>query len=763
MLITIFLLSLVFLISLVWYIAALEDRSRKYVALVTIGSLLLVCLLSLFEFQKTPQGSSLKAKIRYGLDIQGGTQFTVELGGDPSPTVRDQAVAVIRKRIDKMGLAEPIIQPAGSNRIIVQIPGVSEKDKEIYRNQLQKVAKLEFRLVHPKSEELIHAAKQNSASLPFDYEVLPLLDRDAAGKVTHRDILVKRRAEMSGRYVKTAFRNVDSVGRPVVDIEFTSEGQKLFGQLTGSHIGENMAIVLDNEVYTAPVIRGQILGNCEISGGNMTPVEAEELSSVLQNPLETPVRILDERSVDPSLGRSSVESGFHAGLIGMASVIIFALTYYRLAGVLAVFALGFNMVVLLGLLAQFGFTLTMPGVAGIILTIGMAVDANVLIYERIREELAWGKSVNVAINSGFNRAFSSILDANVTTIIAAAILFWQGSGPIQGFAVTLCLGVLSSMFSALVLTRTQFDWLLSAVHLKKLNMGQFFGGKKMVDFMGIRNIAMGASALCLLICAIAWSHRGAAVYGVDFSGGSLVTYAFEKKISDDDIRTTLPKTEILAQYMRSPSGKEEVLTMRLPTGEADKVDQALKQRFPEAGLRRLSQDNVESIIGHELQKKAFVAFALGMIGIFIYTMWRFETSYAVGAIVAIVHDVLISLGIYVLLGRELSLPVVGAILTVAGYSINDTIVIFDRIREGLTTSGKKKLSEVMNTSINQTLSRTLITAGTTFIAVLALYLFGGIAINDFALILLIGIVVGTYSSIFIASPIALMLDRSREH
>ncbi|MFH1066612.1 MAG: protein translocase subunit SecD [bacterium] len=760
MLYFIFALSLLFLAFFVWYLASTEDQTRRWVGLGTIGALALVCAFSLFRYEPATldQPARWRVQIKPGLDIKGGSQFLIQLGGKPTAATRDQAVNVIRKRIDSMGLAEPVIQPSGENRIIVQIPGVSEKDKEVYRNQLQRVAKLEFRLVHPESEELLRSVQEGKETLPFDYQILPLLDRDAAGKVTRSDVVLKRRAEMSGRYVKSAFRSLDQVGRPVVIIEFNQEGQKLFGRLTEKNVGNRMAIVLDNEVYSAPVIRTAIYGNCEISGGNMSPTEAEELSSVLENPLETPVQIIDERGVDPSLGRDSVHKGFIAGVIGLLAVVCFMLFYYRFAGILSVFALAINMFILLGLLAQFGFTLTMPGVAAMVLTIGMAVDANVLIFERMREELSMDKPLAAVIHAGFGKAFSSILDANVTTIIAAAILFWQGSGPIQGFAIVLCLGVLSSVFTALVVTRSGFDWLLIFKKLPSLKMSHLIG-KTHFDFLGNKWTPISVSILLFIVSIAAWVWKGNKVYGVDFAGGDLITLHFEQKIPDNQIRAAATGGSVLVQYQRSPSGDDEILSIRTPFGEAEKMEKALIEKFPEAKFNRLSLDKVESVVGRELQKKAMVALALGLIGIFLYTMWRFETGFAVGAIVALFHDVIISLGIFILMGRELSLPVVGAILTIAGYSINDTIIIFDRIREGLKNRGRQSVLQVMNESINMTLSRTLITSGTTLLAVLALFLFGGLVINDFAFILLVGIMVGTYSSIFIASPIALALSK----
>ena len=701
-----------------------------------------------------------KIKIKPGLDLRGGTQFLLELAGSTSRATLDQAVEVIRKRVDSVGVAEPVIQPVGENRIIVQIPGVSESDKASYRRQLERVAKLEFTLVHERSDELVEQAKGANPQVPIEYQVLKLRDRKPNGTVTESPLVVKRRTEISGKSVANAFRSVDQLGRAVVIIEFNPEGRQKFGQLTEQNIGRRLAVILDGQVYSAPVIRSAIYGSCEISGGNMSATEAEELASVLKNPLENPVSIIDERGVDPSLGASSVQSGFLAGWVSIVAVGLFALIYYRWLGLVSVFGLVINILILLGLLAQFGFTLTLPGLAGLILTIGIGVDANVLVFERIREELSHHRSALEAVTSGFQRAFSSILDANVTTVIAAAILFWQGSGPVQGFATVLCLGIFSSLFAALIVSRTGAELLAEKAGKGSLHMMKFLEDTK-INFLALRVPAFVLSGLLLVAGVITVGIKGEKVLGVDFTGGDLVTFSFKEKVDDGKIRASLGNLAEVVQYQRSPVGGQEVLSLRTAFGNGEKVGQKLAQDFPQAEYRQLQLDKVAGVVGAELKQKALIALLLGVVAIFIYTTWRFETAFAAGAIVALVHDVLISLGIFALLGRELSLPMVGAILAVAGYSINDTIVIFDRIREFFRGGVGTDRAGVMNLAINQTLSRTLLTSGLTFLAVLVLFILGGRVINDFALILLIGIVVGTYSSIFIASPIVLLFGKPK--
>jgi SecD/SecF fusion protein len=749
-------LSLVFFILFIGYFLTTETRKRMRLSVFLTLTLTALCLTSLFAKDET---GAWKVKIKPGLDLRGGTQFLLELAGSTGQGTLDQAVEVIRKRVDSVGVAEPVIQPVGQNRIIVQIPGVSEADKASYRRQLERVAKLEFTLVHERSDELVGDGK-TKPQIPIDSQLLMLRDRQPNGTVKEFPIVVKRRTEISGKSVANAFRSVDQLGRAVVIIEFNPEGRKKFGNLTEQNIGRRLAVILDGEVYSAPVIRSAIYGSCEISGGNMSSVEAEELASVLKNPLENPVSIIDERGVDPSLGASSVQSGFLAGWVSIVAVGLFALVYYRWLGLVSVFGLALNILILLGLLAQFGFTLTLPGLAGLILTIGIGVDANVLVFERIREELVHHRTALEAVGSGFQRAFSSILDANVTTVIAAAILFWQGSGPVQGFATVLCLGIFSSMFAALIISRTGAEWLAEKGGKGSLHMMRLFENCK-INFLGLRGPAFVLSGLLLGAGLVTVIIKGEKVLGVDFTGGDLVTFSFQEKVDDGKIRSSLGSMAEVVQYQRSPVGGQEVLSLRTAFGMGEKAGEALAKDFPEAKFQQLQLDKVAGVVGNELKQKALIALILGMIAIFFYTTWRFETSFAIGAIVALLHDVLISLGIFALLGRELSLPMVGAILAVAGYSINDTIVIFDRIREFFRGGVGADRAGVMNLAINQTLSRTLLTSGLTFLAVLVLFVLGGRVINDFALILLIGIVVGTYSSIFIASPIVLLFGRKR--
>jgi SecD/SecF fusion protein len=408
---------------------------------------------------------------------------------------------------------------------------------------------------------------------------------------------------------------------------------------------------------------------------------------------------------------------------------------------------------------MFNFVLTLPGIAGIILTIGMAVDANVLIYERLREELATGKPLNVALNAAYDRAFSAIFDSNVTTLITALILFWKATGPVKGFAVTLTIGIVASMFSALLVTRNCFNWAIASGVLKRVTMSNLIKATNF-DFLSKRRLSVGISALVILVSVVVFVLRGEKNFGIDFKGGDLLVLEGQKKVDEGDVRAALKQIDLEESVVQTEkSGGKEFLTIRSAPGTSDRIEKLLDEKFPEANFRVEQTDKVGKLVGDELARNSLIALGLGIIGIFIYVTARFEFAFALGAIIALLHDVILTIGAFALFGRELSLIIVGAVLTIAGYSINDTIVVFDRIREGMRKTKAGSLQFIMNRAINETLGRTILTGCTTLLATLALYVLGGPVLHDFAFTILIGILVGTYSSIFVASPIVLWWSR----
>ncbi|MEY2551680.1 MAG: SecD/SecF fusion protein, partial [Verrucomicrobiota bacterium] len=469
------------------------------------------------------------------------------------------------------------------------------------------------------------------------------------------------------------------------------------------------------------------------------------------------------RSVSPTLGLDSIRASILAGLLGLAITLVCVLIYYQFAGIIACIALLVNIVLLIGSfqLIPGGVVLTLPGIAGIILTIGLAVDASVLIYERLREELALGKSLQVAMQAAYQKAFSSIFDANVTTLITATILFWKATGPVRGFAIALTLGILASLFTALIVGRNIFSLFVDNGWVKKVRMLHLISSQH-INFLGKGLLAVLCSLALIIAGATSFYLKGEKNFGVDFKGGDLLTMSSPAVIDIGQVRHALDAMNLGdASIQESAQAGKYYITIRTPLNTSDKVEQQVIQAMPQANFKIEGSERVGALVGGELAKNSLIALGLGILGILIFVTFRFELSFAVGAIVALLHDVIITVGVFSLLGRELTLTMVGAILTIAGYSINDTIVVYDRIREGLASTKRGSIEQIMNDSINQTLSRTILTSTVTLIPILCLFFFGGSVLRDFALAIIIGVAVGTYSSIFIASPIVLWWTRAR--
>ena len=705
-----------------------------------------------------------KERIQLGLDIQGGTSFLIRLmGGDKEVNkgMLDQAVEVIRKRIDVFGVSEPVISPVSNDRILVQIPGLDTAKIQEAREQLSRVAKLEFRMVYPDNGDRLAKIDQGQEVIPPDYRIETYkMQAEGNEKPREERLLVKKKADLGGNHVTQAAATYGNEGWEV-NLKFDGEGTKKFGEITAANVNHRFAIVLDNTIQSAPNIKEPIYGGSARISGRFDEKEARGLASVLENPLQTPVSIEEERSVSPTLGMDSIRASVIAGLIGLAITLVCVLIYYRLPGLVANLALIVNLILLIGALTMFRFVLTLPGIAGIILTIGLSVDASVLIYERLREEMALGKSLKVALDTAYEKAFSSIFDANVTTLITATILFWKATGPVKGFAISLMLGILASLFTALIVGRNALGWLIDAGRVKKISMLHLISSKN-INFLGKGFLACMCSLALILAGATSFYLRGEKNFGVDFRGGDLVTLSSPAKIDVGQVRDSLKPIGLAdASIQESAQGGKNYITVRSPLNTSDKVEKQITQAMPTAGFKVERSERVGALVGGELAKSSLIALALGILGILIFVTFRFELSFAVGAIVALLHDVIITVGVFSLLGRELTLTMVGAVLTIAGYSINDTIVVYDRIREGLASGRRGTIEEIMNSSINQTLSRTILTSTVTLIPILCLFFLGGAVLRDFSLAIIIGVVVGTYSSIFIASPIVLWWTRAR--
>jgi len=752
-----FFAGLLLLVLFGWYFATDSGLRKHLLAFFLAAMLVAFSIATIWPPEK---------KIALGLDIKGGTSFLIKLqqldkDKPITPGLLDQAVEVIRKRVDYFGAGEPIISPVGQDRILVQIPGLDTAKIQEAREQLSKVAKLEFRLVYPDNGERLGAIDKGTEVVPPEYKIENYKHvAEENEKATTERLLVKKKADLGGDRVSESHAFYGNEGW-TVQLKFDGDGAKKFGQITEQYKGHRFAIVLDGIIQSAPVIRDAIYGGDAVITGHFSEKEARGLASVLENPLQTPVSIEEERSVSPTLGADSIRASILAGLVGLAITLVCVALYYRIPGLIACLALLVNIVLLMGALTMFHFVLTLPGIAGIILTIGLAVDASVLVYERLREELALGKSLKVAIEAAYEKAFSSIFDANVTTLITAVILFWRATGPIKGFAISLTLGILASLFTALIVGRNIFEALVDNSRLKKVSMLHLISAQN-INFLGKGFLACMCSLALIIAGATSFYVRGEKNFGVDFRGGDLITLSSPQTIDVGQVRAALAPINLAdASIQESNQAGKNYITVRTPLHTSDQVEKQIMSVMPQAQFKVEGADRVGALVGGELARSSLIALGLGILGILIFVTLRFELAFAVGAIVALLHDVLITVGMFSLLHRELTLTMVGAVLTIAGYSINDTIVVYDRIREGLASGRKGSIEQIMNESINQTLSRTILTSTVTLIPILCLFFFGGAVLRDFSLAIIIGVVVGTYSSIFIASPIVLWWTRAR--
>jgi len=684
-------------------------------------------------------------KINLGLDLRGGMHLVLRVETSKIPEearkgALERALEVLRNRIDEFGVKEPVLQRQGKDKILIQLPGITERKRAI--KLIGQTALLEFKLVS-KEPELVKRALEGN--IPAGYELKYL---------NNEPLLVEKSATLTGEYLVNAEVRFDPsrFNQPIVGIKFNSKGARKFSRITAENVGRRLAIILDGKVQSAPVIKEKIPSGEAIISGRFGLQEAKDLAIVLKaGALPAPLVIEEERTVGPLLGKDSIAKGMKAIAIGGIAVAIFMVLYYLLAGIVALIALVFNILIIFGALGYFGATLTLPGIAGIVLTIGMAVDANVLIYERIREELRLGKTLAASVQAGYKKAFLTIFDANLTTLIAALILFQFGTGPIRGFATTLSIGIAASMFTALFVTRVIFDFFTSR-GLKKLPMMSFFPRVPKFKLISKRYVAYIISLSIITVGVISFVKRGDKNFGIDFTGGVLQEYEFKVNVSTNDIRELLKEINLGDSLIQKVKDTNRFI-IRAYTGTTEEMVTKFKAGFGEDNVLLLRTESVGAMVGRDLRKKAISAIAFALIAMCLYISIRFRFKFAIAAIIALVHDILVSAGAMSFTGREFSLPVIAALLTIVGYSINDTIVVFVRIRENMRLQRKMKFGELVDLSINQTLSRTLLTSLTTLLTVVSLFVFGGEVINPFAFVLLVGVIIGTYSSIFIASPV----------
>jgi len=822
-----------------------------------------------------------QAAIKRGLDLRGGVAFTMEVtdlnesAADQSgASPMDKVVEIMSERLNAFGVAETLVRKKGDNAIEIQIPDKTSKENPEIIEGLQKPAKLEFRIVNVDSNFPPPSQEGQQETDDEDIPYVAMLRSDA--QPDESPIWVRRLWSADGEIVEKAYARPDEAGGWEVGLDFTSEGGDEFGELTGeiaqmadptTGAPGRLAIVLDGQLESAPTVKEKIDGGSAVISGNFSYREAKMLADILNNPLKVSLTIGEKYEVSPTLAAGALDSSLNACILGSILVISFMVLWYKIGGVVAVFSVGTNVLLVVALLAGiFQATFTLPGMAAIVLTIGMAVDANILIFERIREELRAGKSSENALEGGYAKAFSTIIDANLTTLITASILIWLGTGPVKGFGITLAIGIVTSVFCALFVSKTLLRILLqvgfknlislSALEKKKPSLG--------IEFLRFRHTAFLLSWIVVGIGIFSVYKNKDTILGIDFRGGEELIASFPNAIDSAELDKAFGEVSEIGEvqhFYRSELGKEEANRLILQTelGKSRQALALLNSKFPSASVHKLTIDSggadysiddtvtisgeggspaigsvsqvnentgsIESIafegkevstlnlagkgftsvptveitseqgagaiitavkdfseeglteisgsVSETIKSDAILSVCVALLGILLYVAFRFEMGYAVGAVIATVHDVLMTVGLFVLLGNlsegticsgQFTAPMLASILMIVGYSINDTIVVFDRIREELEMNPVTNLRKIITIAINRVLSRSILTSITTLLAAVSLWVFGAGVINDFAFVFVIGILTGTFSSIFIASPIFFLWHRGdRKH
>ncbi|MEX1184878.1 MAG: protein translocase subunit SecD [Gemmatimonadota bacterium] len=767
--------------------------------------------------------------IDLGLDLRGGIHLALEVD-ESNGRVTDcrdaiqRAERIVRARINEFGTSEPVVQIVGDCRLIVELPGIT--DPERARSIVGRTAFLEFRITDseeqfrralPAIDVALRSTNRDTAQatvlssaapgtlsalllpgqIPGEFlvaeeriavverliatsEVQRLMPRGldlkwgaqllSYGGESYRPLLaVESRPIITGEELQQARAGRDPMTNATeVQFELTRTGGRTFAEATGNNIGNHLAILLDGRVEGQPaVIIDRIASSGRISLGGRSLEEANDLALILRaGALPAPLTVVEERTIGPSLGQDSIRTGVRASLFAIAFVLLVMGVCYGFAGGLAIGGLFLYMLFTLGGLAGFGFTLTLPGLAGFALSIGMALDANVLIFERIREELGAGKPVRAAVDEGFRHAMSAIVDSNITTALTALVLYLVGTDAVKGFAITLLVGLGASMISAIFVTRTFFlIWLRrrgAGGGIRGLTARVFAGAK--YDFIRMRRWAYAATGMFILPGLLILAAYGA-TYSIEFTGGALTHVRTAEPIPTEVLRSALDAGGFDgAEIQRFGSDREYVIRTRLDGGGGTQTD-AVGAAIRGALDAELSSDRFEIVrtetvgpkVGAELQQKAVIAILISFVATLIYLAFRFEWRFGLAAVLATMHDILASIAFIRYLDLEVSLVVVAAVLTVLGYSLNDTIVIFDRVRENRPKHRRTGLAAILNLSINETLPRTLLTGGSTLATALVLAFFAGEVIRPFGLVMSFGIAVGTFSSVFVAAPILLSL------
>lgn len=666
-------------------------------------------------------------------------------------TAVTQSIEVIERRVNELGTTEPIIQRQGADRILVQVPGL--QDPQRLKEILGQTAKLTFQMVDQSVpvQQAINGRPPAGSTVMYSTDDPPV------------PYLIENRVIVSGENLVDAQATFDQrTSEPVVSFRFDAKGAQRFGQATQQNVGRLFAIILDNEVISAPQIREPILGGSGQISGNFSSQSANDLAVLLRaGALPADLTIVEERTVGPSLGADSIDAGKFASVIAGALVVGFMLFAYGKLGIIANIALAANVTLIIAILSVLGATLTMPGIAGIVLTVGMAVDSNVIIYERVREERRWGRSLVQSLDAGFARALATIVDANFTTFLVAVILFLIGSGPVKGFAVTLAIGIITTVFTAFTLTRWLVALWLRYAKPKDLPTGviRLVPDDTKLPFMAWRKYAFGISG-ALSLAAVVLFFAVEMNYGIDFRGGTSIEVQAKSGQADPaDVRARLGGLNIGDVQVQEFGSPGELLIRVEGQNLGDRAEQSVVEKVhmeldSEYEFRRV--ESVGPTVSSELAFNGTMGILASMVAMLIYIWFRFEWQFGLGAVIATVHDVTMMVGLYVVTGLEFNLTSIAAILTVVGFSINDTVVIYDRVRENLRKYKKMPIYELLDLSMNQTLSRTILTGVTTLLALIALYIWGGEVIRSFVFAMIFGLLVGTYSSIFVAGPLLIL-------
>lgn len=749
-----------------------------------------------------------QGRLKLGLDLQGGVSFTLKVdptgaesgekgASDKSSVSRsdmvNQALQVMEQRVNQFGVAEPVLRPVGDLSLEIQLPGEDAANNPDVIDSLKKPAKLEFRQVH-RTERPAETEREHSLrSLPVDpmlgaasaistYEVLAIRDTDdKTGEVRVTRYYVRKSADATGKIIKAASGRSDDGISFYVDMKFTDEGSKKFGDLTAKIAEGNsrsvgqLAIVLDGKLQSAPTVRDAIRGGGATITGSFSREEAVELANVLNNPLEFPLIIQDVTSVGPSLAKDAQGKSVMASLVAVGLVVFFMVGFYVWGGFIAVVGMVLNLLMMLGAMAYFGATITLPGVAALVLTLGMAVDANILILERVREEARAGKDRAVSLREGYNRATWTIVDANLTHLLVAVILAFMGTGPVRGFGITLIIGIFTTLFTTLVTCRGLQELALSRGILSRIFGLPVFKPTLDIPFLKFARVAFIISWAIIALGITELAYKGKEAFGKDFRGGESTLVALAPGAAVDtgkiaalagtiglaDTTVTVqtpvgggePTLRIETELTKDKSKGEFANVAAIVSAIKAKNPEILKDRSAPVEKLMLSREAIGGSVSGELRSNAVWSVLLALVGIGIYVSLRFEAGFGVAAMVATLHDVLMTVALFVFFGGQFNAALIAAILLIIGYSVNDTIVVFDRIREELQNNPGRELRDVIHFAINRTLSRTILTSATVFLCAVALWAFGAGDVRLYGEVFIYGVLTGTFSSIFIASPI----------